>query len=191
MALRDSLGRESHPARSYVIGFVKERNLALLTPTTITDVVRTADGLFYNVMGIPDGAFVDGDLELYDRYPDLRFLPENMTVEGNMHIYDNRIIEMLPRGLTVRGRLEVHGCPSLCLLRSGLTVGGRAAFIRCGELRAAEKGCVFQDDLHVDHKRMLRQKFTLVGRAYIGLGKDRREVAYPVKGLWRRWVKAV
>ena len=76
---------------------------------------------FCKMVGKTEKEIKNGDLDL--SATDIKSLPDNLTVGGNLDLYDCAGITQLPDGLTVGGSLQLSGT-AITSLPDNLTVGG-------------------------------------------------------------------
>jgi hypothetical protein len=173
------LGRTRASPHAHVLAFARDRELALLSPATLPGVVLAHDGSVHPILRMPDGITIDGDLEIFSRYPTLDYLPDNLTIRGNLDINDCKNLKYLPSGLTVRGDLSIGGCDELRSIGKNLYVEGDASFTFCRSLKFIQDGGEFGGDLHLHNRKLLRCKFKISGDVLVGISKETRRVAYP------------
>ncbi len=75
------------------------------------------------ITSLPDNITVGGNLNLYD-CTSLKSLPDNLSVGGNLNLYGCTSLKSLPDNLSVGGNLDLYGCTSLKSLPDNLSVGG-------------------------------------------------------------------
>ena len=80
-----------------------------------------------NITFLPDNLTVKGNL--YLSFSPIKLLPDNLTVGGGLYLSFCENLQSLPNNLTVNGTLDLEYCISLQSLPKDLKVGGTLAII--------------------------------------------------------------
>jgi hypothetical protein len=122
------------------------------------------DGVWYDILCIPENFTVKGDLDL--KNTQVYYLPKGLTVGGILYLGSAQIKE-LPEGLTVGGSLYLRNTQIECL-PEGLTVNGDLGLINT-PIKELPSGLTVGGSLYIDSTTIetLPKGFTVGGNLYI------------------------
>lgn len=192
LAVCDVVGWDRRPPtrqmiKDHVMPLVEARGLAPMKVDSIPGTVLAADGMIYDLCELPDGVVINGDLRILDKCPELERLPEDMTVNGTLTIWNNNRLKEVPRNLRATEGLGITSCPNITVVREGVSCPEFSSFDGCRSLKAIEGGCNFPKGVELPDNKELRALFPMFERR----GKDISVVVSPnsmplpaaVKGL--------
>ena len=104
---------------------------------------------------IPEGTNAEGSLDL--SYCSLKQLPENLTVERNLIMYQCRSLVTVPASLQVGGEISFRDCISLQYLPSNFTVNGNLNLTGCVSLEKLPTGLRVHKGLWISGCNSMRE----------------------------------
>ncbi|USE37114.1 NEL-type E3 ubiquitin ligase domain-containing protein [Endozoicomonas sp. SCSIO W0465] len=96
---------------------------------------------------------VKGNLSLFslDGYTNLMTLPDNLFVEGNIHLTGCTSLTTLPNNLSVEGDIDLSNCTSLTTLPNNLSVKGSINLSNCTSLTTLPNNLSVEGDIDLSN----------------------------------------
>ncbi|GEM_PF-2067477 len=98
------------------------------------------------IRSLPENLMVDGDLH-FNHCSKLRSLPENLNVKGNLFLSNCVNLISLPESLCAEGDLHLEKCENLTSLSEDLSVGGSLSLRACAKLESLPDNLTVEKDL--------------------------------------------
>lgn len=147
--------------RDYVMEYLEAHGLSPMHVDSIPGMVLAADGLIHDLHELPDGVVIEGDLRINDKCPDLRRLPDDMTVRGTFVIWGNQFLTEVPRNFHAADGMAFTDCRNLRVIRSGVSSPVWSSFAGSRNLRTIEDGCHFPDGVELPGNEAMKSAFPL------------------------------
>jgi hypothetical protein len=173
-------------AEDIVTAYIVDKQLPMITATSVSGLVFSENGAFYRLNEMPAGLTIRGDVEITAKHADN--WPEGITVEGSLRfLSEPSNMRVTPARLHVAGDLVWVG-GNIESLGDGLIVGGNTR-LHCENLTKVGAGCCFGGDLWLENEAILDQNFTVAGKVFTGDIKTRRQLEYPRRSLVKRLLR--